>query len=116
MRNQRTSKRSVTEERGSASTFTGTSAGRCPSVCLSRFYVQVAVSHLPLDIWWLIWAVFLIAIVERNNLMDEEKKWFDLFRVIFELVSAFGGIGLSLGFPNVSPFRIGLFSLSSCPL
>ena len=33
--------------------------------------------------------------------MDEEKKWFDVFRVIFELVSAFGGIGLTLGFPSV---------------
>ena len=33
--------------------------------------------------------------------MDEEKKWFDVFRVIFELVSAFGGIGLTLGVPYV---------------
>jgi len=33
--------------------------------------------------------------------MDESKKWFDLFRVLFELVSAFGGIGLTLGFPGV---------------
>ena len=33
--------------------------------------------------------------------MDEEKKWFDLFRVIFELASAFGGIGLSIGVPYV---------------
>jgi Trk-type K+ transport system membrane component len=45
--------------------------------------------------------VFIIAIIERKNLLDESKKWFDLFRVLFELVSAFGGIGLSLGFPSV---------------
>ncbi|KAF4568438.1 hypothetical protein EYR40_010154 [Pleurotus pulmonarius] len=51
------------------------------------------------DIWWLVWAIFLIAIIERRNLMDEDKKWFDLFRVLFELVSAFGGIGLTLGVP-----------------
>jgi len=56
--------------------------------------------QMSIDIWWLVWAVFLVAIIERNNLMDEEKKWFDLFRVIFELVSAFGGIGLTLGLPN----------------
>lgn len=53
------------------------------------------------DIWWLVWAVFIVAIVERDNLMDDDKKWFDLFRVLFELVSAFGGIGLSLGLPTV---------------
>ncbi|KAJ3570181.1 hypothetical protein NP233_g4576 [Leucocoprinus birnbaumii] len=56
--------------------------------------------QMSIDIWWLVWGVFIIAIMERNNLMDQDKKWFDLFRVIFELVSAFGGIGLSLGFPD----------------
>ncbi|KAF8647560.1 hypothetical protein AX16_006617 [Volvariella volvacea WC 439] len=56
--------------------------------------------QLSVDIWWLVWAVFFIAIIERRNILDEEKKWFDMFRVLFELVSAFGGIGLSLGFPS----------------
>ncbi|TFK37547.1 potassium transporter [Crucibulum laeve] len=56
--------------------------------------------QMSIDLWWLVWGVFLVAIIERNNLLDEEKKWFDLFRVLFELVSAFGGIGLSLGFPS----------------
>jgi len=36
--------------------------------------------------------------------MDEDKKWFDLFRVLFEMVSAFGGIGLTLGLPYVRTF------------
>ena len=45
--------------------------------------------------------MFIIAIIERKNLLDESMKWFNLFRVLFELVSAFGGIGLSLGFPSV---------------
>ncbi|TFK27262.1 TrkH-domain-containing protein [Coprinopsis marcescibilis] len=53
-----------------------------------------------IDIWWLVWGLFIIIIIERENLMDEDKKWFDVFRVIFELVSAFGGIGLTLGFPS----------------
>ena len=53
------------------------------------------------DIWWLVWVIFIVAIIERKNLLDDSKKWFDLFRVLFELVSAFGGIGLSLGFPSV---------------
>ncbi|KAJ8503159.1 hypothetical protein ONZ45_g11106 [Pleurotus djamor] len=51
------------------------------------------------DMWWLVWSVFFIAIIERGSIMDENKKWFDMFRVLFELVSAFGGIGLTLGVP-----------------
>ncbi|KAJ7788931.1 potassium transporter [Mycena olivaceomarginata] len=56
--------------------------------------------QMSIDIWWLVWGVFLVAVIERHNLLDEEKKWFDLFRIVFELVSAFGGIGLSLGLPT----------------
>ncbi|KAJ3727343.1 potassium transporter [Lentinula guzmanii] len=56
--------------------------------------------QLSIDIWWLVWGVFLIAIIERDNLLNDDQKWFDLFRVLFELVSAFGGIGLSLGIPT----------------
>ncbi|KAJ3512053.1 hypothetical protein NLJ89_g3746 [Agrocybe chaxingu] len=62
------------------------------------------------DIWWLVWAVFIVAIIERGNLLDESKKWFDLFRVVFELVSAFGGIGLSLGFPSNNFSFVGAMS------
>ncbi|KAK0462222.1 potassium transporter [Armillaria novae-zelandiae] len=52
------------------------------------------------DIWWMFWGILLVTIIERGNIMDENKKWFDLFRVLFELVSAFSGIGLSLGLPS----------------
>lgn len=75
------------------------SIGELPSIsmCVHIFIVILILA----DIWWLVWGVFLVAIVERNNLLDQDKKWFDLFRILFELVSAFGGIGLSLGFPSV---------------
>ena len=53
------------------------------------------------DIWWLVWGIFLVAIIERKKIDDPDKPWFDLFRICFELVSAFGGIGLSLGTPRV---------------
>ncbi|PFH45965.1 hypothetical protein AMATHDRAFT_8427 [Amanita thiersii Skay4041] len=55
--------------------------------------------QMSIDIWWLVWGILLVAIIERNNLLDENKKWFDMFRIVFELVSAFGGIGFSLGVP-----------------
>ncbi|TEB33688.1 TrkH-domain-containing protein [Coprinellus micaceus] len=69
--------------------------------------------QMSIDIWWLVWAVFLVCIAERGNLMDEEKKWFDLFRVIFELVSAFGGIGLTLGVPYDNFSFVGSFKTVS---
>ncbi|KAJ3775814.1 potassium transporter [Lentinula raphanica] len=56
--------------------------------------------QLSIDLWWLVWGMFLIAIIERDNLLNDDLKWFDLFRILFELVSAFSGIGLSLGIPT----------------
>jgi Trk-type K+ transport system membrane component len=38
--------------------------------------------------------------------MDENKRWFNMFSLIFEMVSAFAGIGLSLGFPDVLCFSL----------
>jgi len=52
------------------------------------------------DIWWLVWGIWLVAIIERSKIDDPKKPWFDLFRICFELVSAFAGIGLSMGTPN----------------
>ncbi|KAI0085711.1 cation transport protein-domain-containing protein [Irpex rosettiformis] len=53
------------------------------------------------DIWWLVSGIFLICIIERTKIMDDDNApWFNLFRILFELVSAFGGIGLTLGIPT----------------
>ncbi|KAJ7662917.1 cation transport protein-domain-containing protein [Mycena rosella] len=79
-----------------------------PRERIGRYLLWHLDRQMSIDIWWLVWGVFLVAVIERHNLLDEEKKWFDLFRVVFELVSAFGGIGLSLGFPSDN------FSVSYC--
>ncbi|CAL1696758.1 unnamed protein product [Somion occarium] len=53
------------------------------------------------DIWWLVCGIFLICVIERTKIMDDNNApWFNLFRIVFELVSAFGGIGLTLGIPT----------------
>lgn len=78
--------------------------------------------QLAFDIWWLVFAIFAICIIERSKIMDDSNApWFNVFRigesqcmrctrleradydwlgVVFELVSAFGGIGLTLGIPT----------------
>ncbi|KAJ7448435.1 potassium transporter [Mycena galericulata] len=71
-----------------------------PRERIGRYLLWHFNRQMSIDIWWLVWGVFLVAVIERHNLLDDTKKWFDFFRVIFELVSAFGGIGLSLGLPT----------------
>ncbi|KAJ6562832.1 potassium transporter [Mycena vulgaris] len=71
-----------------------------PRERIGRYLLWHLDRQMSIDIWWLVWGVFLVAVIERHSLLDEEKKWFDMFRILFEVVSAFAGIGLSLGFPS----------------
>jgi len=57
--------------------------------------------QLSFDIWWLALAVFFICVLERGKLLDPERaSYFTVFSIIFEVVSAYGTVGLSLGVPN----------------
>ncbi|KAF7302800.1 Potassium transporter [Mycena kentingensis (nom. inval.)] len=71
-----------------------------PRERVGRYLLWHLERQMSIDLWWLVWGVFLVSVIERGSIIDENKKWFDMFRVIFELVSAFGGIGLSLGLPT----------------
>ncbi|KAH9067652.1 cation transport protein-domain-containing protein [Lactarius vividus] len=56
--------------------------------------------QLAFDMWWLGLALFLVCIIERDQLENPENAtWFNIFNIIFELVSAYGGVGLSIGLP-----------------
>lgn len=57
--------------------------------------------QLSFDMWWLSLALFVVCIIERDNLNNPNiQGWFNIFTIIFELVSAYGSVGLSLGVPN----------------
>lgn len=78
--------------------------------------------QLAFDMWWLGLALWLICIIERGPLMDaNNQSWFTIFTVskysvlkylllphilisilVFEVVSAYGTVGMSLGVPYVS--------------
>ncbi|TDL22994.1 hypothetical protein BD410DRAFT_185287 [Rickenella mellea] len=46
--------------------------------------------QLAFDMWWLGLALFIICIVERDQLEDDSKStWFNIFNILFELVSAY---------------------------
>lgn len=53
--------------------------------------------QLAFDLWWLALAVWLICIVERNRIGSPNWPEVTIFSLIFEIVSAYGTVGLSLG-------------------
>ncbi|KZT12176.1 TrkH-domain-containing protein [Laetiporus sulphureus 93-53] len=66
-----------------------------------RYLVRHARRQLSFDMWWLALSLFLLCIIERTPLMNtNDSSWFNIFALIFELVSAYGTVGLSLGIPN----------------
>lgn len=57
--------------------------------------------QLSFDLWYLFLGFFIICIVEGPRLQDTNEYAFTMFSVLFEIVSAYGTVGLSLGYPNV---------------
>jgi Trk-type K+ transport system membrane component len=45
--------------------------------------------------------IFLSNSNQRAHI-DNDEQWFGVFEIIFELTSAYGTVGLSLGLPTVS--------------
>lgn len=56
--------------------------------------------QLAFDMWWLGFALWLVCIIERENIQDPATNgWFTVFSCLFELTSAYGTVGLSTGTP-----------------
>ncbi|KAI8933429.1 hypothetical protein NX059_010043 [Plenodomus lindquistii] len=58
--------------------------------------------QLSFDLWFVFLGFFLIAIIEGARLENTNEYAFSLFSVLFEIVSAYGTVGLSLGFPGTN--------------
>lgn len=65
--------------------------------------------QLSFDLWFVFLGFFLIAIVEGSRLENTNDFAFTLFSVLFEIVSAYGTVGLSLGYPGVNTSFSGQF-------
>ncbi|KAF7351098.1 Potassium transport protein [Mycena sanguinolenta] len=75
--------------------------GESRAMVWSRYLAMHARRQLAFDMWWLGLAVFLVCIIEKNPLnLEANFGWFNIFSVVFELVSAYGTVGLSLGIPT----------------
>ena len=67
--------------------------------------------QLGFDLWYISLGLFIIAIAEGSQLANTNEYAFTLFSVLFEIVSAYGTVGLSLGYPNVNTSFSGQFGV-----
>ena len=58
--------------------------------------------QLSFDLWYIFLGLFIIAIVEGDRISNTNQPAFTMFSVLFEIVSAYGTVGLSLGYPNIN--------------
>lgn len=58
--------------------------------------------QLSFDLWYIFLGLFFIAIIEGDRLQDISKYAFTTFSCLFEIVSAYGTVGLSLGYPDIN--------------
>ncbi|KAF8633452.1 hypothetical protein AX17_004621 [Amanita inopinata Kibby_2008] len=76
----------------------------------SKYLALHARRQLAFDMWWLGLALFLVCIVERGNLDNPDNaSWFTIFNILFEVVSAYGTVGLSIGIPTANYSFSGAF-------
>ncbi|KAI9763781.1 MAG: low affinity potassium transporter [Geoglossum simile] len=88
--------------------------------------------QLSFDLWYLALGLFIISIAEGKHIQNvneyvSDRSWkspstkssltrtkaFTIFSVLFEIVSAYGTVGMSLGYPNTNPSFSAQFSTIS---
>jgi len=58
--------------------------------------------QLSFDLWYIFLGLFIICISEGKRLQNPNDYAFSIFAVLFEVVSAYGTVGLSLGYPTIN--------------
>ncbi|OLL24418.1 Potassium transport protein 1 [Neolecta irregularis DAH-3] len=58
--------------------------------------------QLGFDLWFVFVSLFVISIVENSSLDNPRDYYFSVFAILFEVVSAYGTVGLSLGYPGIN--------------
>ncbi|KAK1758771.1 high-affinity potassium transport protein [Echria macrotheca] len=76
------------------------------------FISQQIRSQLAHDLWWLALAVFAITTIETRQFL-EDPLTFNVFNVLFEVVSAYGSVGISVGLPTQNYSFSGAWSTGS---
>jgi potassium uptake Trk family protein len=58
--------------------------------------VRGQLSH---DVWWIAFALFLVTLIETHHSI-EDPRTYSVFTILFEIVSAYTTIGISIGLPD----------------
>ncbi len=58
--------------------------------------------QLSFDLWYIFLGLFIIAIAEGRRLENTKEYAFTVYSCLFEIVSAYGTVGLSLGYPDTN--------------
>ncbi|KAH7321426.1 cation transport protein-domain-containing protein [Stachybotrys elegans] len=65
------------------------------------FIGQQIRGQLAHDLWWLVLAVLIIVTIETDHFLGDPTT-FSVFNILFESISAYACVGLSMGLPNAS--------------
>jgi Trk-type K+ transport system membrane component len=84
-------------------------SGECEEDTQSSYLSHHLRRQLSFDLWFVFLGFFLIAIIEGSRLENTNEYAFSLFSVLFEIVSAYGTVGLSQGFPGFNTSFSGQF-------
>lgn len=69
-------------------------------------------NQLSYDLWYIFLGLFIICIAEGSKLQKMEFR-FSVFAILFEVISAYGTVGMSLGYPDVNTSLSGKFNVVS---
>ena len=72
-----------------------------PKESRGYFVRQQLRGQLAHDLWWIVLAVLFITITETGQ-FESDPVDYSVFNVIFEVISAYGCVGISVGLPNVA--------------
>ncbi|KAF4968774.1 hypothetical protein FSARC_3903 [Fusarium sarcochroum] len=59
-------------------------------------------NQLSFDLWYICLGIFCISIAEHSKIMDGDDPAFTMWPMVFEGVSAYCNVGLSLGYPTIA--------------
>ncbi|KAG8417031.1 hypothetical protein J3459_013084 [Metarhizium acridum] len=66
------------------------------------YLVRHLQSQLSFDLWYIFLGIFVLSISEAGKIEQLAQPSFGLFPIFFEAVSAYGNVGLSLGYPGIN--------------
>ncbi|CAL9736190.1 high-affinity potassium transport protein [Monosporozyma servazzii] len=99
---------------GSNNSSSESVASRNPDKVSAKSFVGAHLrKQLSFDLWFLFLGLFIICICENGKIKDDTMAEFNIFSILFEIVSAYGTVGLSLGYPNTNQSFSGQFTVIS---